>query len=108
MSLENPLWGAPRIHGELLKLGFAVFAVDRRQVRGQAVASKRFAHRAGPLPHLALPGIERHCCVSVFSLRNTGTSKTLQLVHLGTLIISFRLFKTRANPPAKRHTGSNY
>jgi transposase InsO family protein len=22
MSLENPLWGAPRIHGELLKLGF--------------------------------------------------------------------------------------
>jgi hypothetical protein len=24
MSLENPLWGAPRIHGELLKLGFRV------------------------------------------------------------------------------------
>jgi hypothetical protein len=24
MSVENPLWGAPRIHGELLKLGFAV------------------------------------------------------------------------------------
>ncbi len=24
MSLENPLWGAPRIHGELLKLGYAV------------------------------------------------------------------------------------
>src|ERR1700688_1991660 len=24
MSIENPLWGAPRIHGELLKLGFAV------------------------------------------------------------------------------------
>src|ERR1700726_250491 len=22
MSMENPLWGAPRIHGELLKLGF--------------------------------------------------------------------------------------
>src|SRR5271157_470839 len=22
MSIENPLWGAPRIHGELLKLGF--------------------------------------------------------------------------------------
>ena len=22
MSKENPLWGAPRIHGELLKLGF--------------------------------------------------------------------------------------
>jgi hypothetical protein len=24
MSIENPLWGAPRIYGELLKLGLAV------------------------------------------------------------------------------------
>ena len=24
VSQENPLWGAPRVHGELLKLGFAV------------------------------------------------------------------------------------
>jgi hypothetical protein len=24
MSIANPLWGAPRIHGELLKLGFDV------------------------------------------------------------------------------------
>jgi len=24
MSIDNPLWGAPRIHGELLKLGLAV------------------------------------------------------------------------------------
>src|SRR5262249_41955546 len=24
MNKENPLWGAPRIHGELLKLGFEV------------------------------------------------------------------------------------
>ena len=24
MSFENPLWGAPRIHGELLKLGIDV------------------------------------------------------------------------------------
>jgi transposase InsO family protein len=37
MSLENPLWGAPRIHGELLKLGFQVaqstvakYMADRR------------------------------------------------------------------------------
>ena len=26
MSIENSLWGAPRIHGELLKLGFEVAA----------------------------------------------------------------------------------
>jgi hypothetical protein len=24
MSVDNPLWGAPRIHGELIKLGFEV------------------------------------------------------------------------------------
>ncbi len=24
MSIANPLWGAPRIHGELLKLGIEV------------------------------------------------------------------------------------
>src|SRR5512144_899319 len=37
MSIENPLWGAPRIHGELLKLGFEVaqssvakYMVERR------------------------------------------------------------------------------
>jgi hypothetical protein len=34
MSLENSLWGAPRIHGELLKLGIEV--AHRRQLHGQA------------------------------------------------------------------------
>jgi hypothetical protein len=24
MSMDNPLWGAPRFHGELLKLGFEI------------------------------------------------------------------------------------
>ena len=24
MSRQNPLWGAPKIHGELLKLGFDI------------------------------------------------------------------------------------
>ena len=42
MSLENPLWGAPRIHGELLKLGFEIaqssvakYMVKRRRPPGQ-------------------------------------------------------------------------
>src|SRR5438128_4117465 len=41
MSVDNPLWGAPRIHGELLKLGFEVASrstwssdVDRRPRAG--------------------------------------------------------------------------
>src|SRR4051812_26901986 len=37
MTLENPLWGAPRIHGELLKLGFQVAqsTVAKYMVKGQ-------------------------------------------------------------------------
>src|SRR5260221_6272986 len=42
MSLANPLWGAPRIHGELLKLGIDV---------GQTSVAKYMAQRrGGPSP----------------------------------------------------------
>jgi hypothetical protein len=39
MSVENPLWGAPRIHGELLKLGFEV---------AQSSVAKYMVERHGP------------------------------------------------------------
>ena len=39
MSIVNPLWGAPRIHGELLKLGIDV---------GQTSVAKYMARRRGP------------------------------------------------------------
>jgi transposase InsO family protein len=39
MSIENPLWGAPRIHGELLKLGFDV---------AQSSVAKYMVRRYGP------------------------------------------------------------
>src|SRR5262245_40431034 len=39
MSIANPLWGAPRIHGELLKLGIDV---------GQTTVAKYMARRRGP------------------------------------------------------------
>ena len=39
MSIANPLWGAPRIHGELLKLGIDVRANHGRQIYGKAWAA---------------------------------------------------------------------
>jgi hypothetical protein len=39
MSIENPLWGAPRIHCELLKLGFQI---------AQSSVAKYMAKRRGP------------------------------------------------------------
>jgi len=39
MSIDNPLWGAPRIHGELLKLGFDV---------AQSSVAKYMVKRSGP------------------------------------------------------------
>ena len=39
MSIANPLWGAPRIHGELLKLGIEI---------GQTSVAKYMARRRGP------------------------------------------------------------
>src|ERR1700719_3417088 len=39
ISIENPLWGAPRIHGELLKLGFEV---------AQSSVAKYRVKRRGP------------------------------------------------------------
>jgi transposase InsO family protein len=39
MSIANPLWGAPRIHGELLKLGIDI---------GQTTVAKYMAKRRGP------------------------------------------------------------
>src|SRR5438094_8532267 len=42
VSAENPLWGAPRIHGELLKLGFEV---------AQSSVAKYMVKRCGPPSH---------------------------------------------------------
>jgi hypothetical protein len=55
MSIANPLWGAPRIHGESLKLG-----IDFRQT----TVAKYMAKRRRPpsqLEDLPLQSCQRHC-----------------------------------------------
>jgi hypothetical protein len=54
MSVENPLWGAPRIHGELLKLGIEVaqstvakYMARRRPGSGQTWKTFLRNHAAG-------------------------------------------------------------
>jgi hypothetical protein len=44
MSLANPLWGAPRIHGELLKLGIDVGRTSVAKYMAQRMEGR---HRAG-------------------------------------------------------------
>ena len=52
MSRENPLWGAPRIHGELPKLGIAIGETSVRNAR--CTSESAFADMAD------LPESERH------------------------------------------------
>jgi len=51
MSMENPLWGAPRIHGELLKLGFEI---------AQSSVAKYMVKRRGPLGQGWLTFLRNH------------------------------------------------
>jgi len=59
MSIENPLWGAPRIHGELLKLGIEVCPRTRGSDKAgnPTCASPRF-----PAGRTGIRGQSEHCC----------------------------------------------
>jgi hypothetical protein len=64
MSVANPLWGAPRIHGELLKLGMDV---------GQTTVAKYMAkRRRPPSRHL------RHVLASYQKYNEVRTHLSLQ------------------------------
>ena len=61
MSVGNPLWGAPRIHGELLKLGIEVaqstvakYMANRRPGPGQTSTTFLRNHMPVSLPWTSL------------------------------------------------------
>jgi hypothetical protein len=62
MSRENPLWGAPRIHGELLKLGIDI---------GETNVGKYLARRPKPPSQTWKTFLENH----VKTMRIVGTVK---------------------------------
>jgi len=81
MSLENSLWGAPRIHGELLKLGSEVaqstvakYMAKRQPGSGQTW--KTFLHNhvtgIGAMDFLVVPTINFGCCLSWSSCGTNG------------------------------------
>ena len=63
ISVDNPLWGAPRIHGELLKLGFEVAqsSVAKYMVKRRGPASQRSAALSRRTP-IADMSRNRHDC----------------------------------------------
>ena len=70
MSVDNPLWGAPRIHGELLKLGFEVAqsSVARRPARRSRVLRSPVMTVSG----LSLPSPMRFSLVAALLIANAN------------------------------------
>jgi hypothetical protein len=67
MSVENPLWGAPRIHGELLKLGF--------EIAQSSVAKYMVKRREPPTDRgLRVPSVSRRPTMSVPTKTATSAS----------------------------------
>src|SRR5262245_58400633 len=78
MSVENPLWGAPRIHGELLKLGFEV-AQSSVAIHGQAAR----AFKSG-VAHLCAQPRAGHRCHGPVRRSDHWLRPTLCLRHRST------------------------
>jgi hypothetical protein len=59
MAVANPLWGAPRIHGELLKMGFETGPTHGR--RGRAVPHAEACHKRRAFGVVASLSRHPHC-----------------------------------------------
>ena len=106
MSQANPLWGAPRIHGELQKLGDRAQSVHRREVHGASPAATvadmadvpREPRRPGHGRRL-LRGVDRH--VSSAAVRGGDLAhERRRVVHVAVPI-------TR-RPPGRRNSATPF
>ena len=93
ISLENPLWGAPRIHGELLKLGYDLC---------ETTIAKYMVRRPGPPSQSWRTFIRNHmsdlAAIDFFTVHTAGF-KTLYVF----LILSL----DRRRDPLQRHIKSD-
>jgi len=78
MSADNPLWGAPRIHGELLKLGFDI---------SQSTVAKYMVKRVGPPSQTWRTFLTNHndgiAAIDLFVVPTMGFKLLFGLVILG-------------------------
>jgi len=74
MSRENPTWGAPRVHGELLMLGFEVV---------QSTVSKYMPRGSGPRSRIAVLPRARAKSGPTGLLRLSGSSLRSRAVSVG-------------------------
>jgi hypothetical protein len=107
MSVENPLWGAPRIHGELLKLGFDAFdepalmeLLAMRQHVGDAMMKRTLFSSASDA--------RQRCRAARGGIRSTHGPNAGQLSaafsHVG--LVNTALNLNRAEGPARARSGA--
>jgi putative transposase len=97
MSKENPLWGAPRIHGELLKLGIDI---------SQATVAKYMTRQAKPLSQTWRTFLENHCKELVSIDFFTVPTLTFRILYVFLVLAHDRRkvlhFNITAQPTAER------
>jgi len=100
MSRENPLWGAPRIHGELLKLGIKI---------GETSVGKYMGRRRKPPSQTWRTFLENHVktmvSVDFFTVPNDPVSGPVRVSSFGSRSKAGRSFQ-RHRPPDGRVDGA--
>jgi hypothetical protein len=71
MSIANPLWGAPRIHGELLKLGIEI---GQTSVAKYMASEEARRPKAGRRSSATMPMVSRRWIYSWFRQSRSGLS----------------------------------
>lgn len=96
MSIANPLWGAPRIHGELLKLGIEV---------GQTTVAKYMARGRRPPSQTWKTFLKNHAAglaaVDLFVVPTIGFRMLYALIVLGHDLRRLLSFGVTAHPTAE-------
>jgi hypothetical protein len=95
MAKANPLWGAPRIHGELLKLGIDI---------SERTISNLISRRYGKLPSQRWRAFLKNQMTSVVSIYGSYFRKRLKKMGVGEVMTAFR--SPWQNPFVERLIGS--